>query len=63
HAAKSIATELGYGVGADGFYFEVDEAALTQLQFTAEKLQACVPSIVEKMEDLVTPDGVIKALS
>jgi HD-like signal output (HDOD) protein len=63
HAAKSISTELGYGVGVDGFYFQVDEAALTQLNFTAEKLQACVPTIVEKMDTLVTPEGVIKALS
>lgn len=63
HAAKSIATELGYGVGSDGFYFEVDEAALTKLGFTEEKLQACVPAIVERMDDLVSPDGAIKALS
>jgi HD-like signal output (HDOD) protein len=62
HAAKSIATELGYGVGVDGYYFQVDEAALTDLNFTAGKLQACVPSIVEKMDTLVTPEGVIKAL-
>jgi len=63
HAAKSLATELGYGVGVDGFYFEVDEAALKSLNFTEEKMQACVPAIVERMEDLVTPEGVIKVLS
>lgn len=63
HAAKNLATELGYGVGMDGFYFEVDEAALTSLDFTAEKLQACVPAIVERMDDMVSPDGAIKALS
>ena len=63
HAAKSIATELGYGVGLDGFYFEIDEAALTKLNFTEEKLQACVPTIVERMDDMVSPDGGVKALS
>jgi HD-like signal output (HDOD) protein len=63
HAAKSIATELGYGVGMDGFYFEVDEDSLTKLDFTEEKLQACVPAIVERMDDVVSPDGLIKALS
>ena len=63
HAAKSIATELGYGVGIDGFYFEVDEDALKEMNFTEEALQACMPAIVERMDSLVTPAGVINALS
>ncbi|MEI6035141.1 MAG: HDOD domain-containing protein [Verrucomicrobiae bacterium] len=63
HAAKSIATELGYGIGVDGYYFEVDEAALAEMNFTEESLQACVPAIVERMDALITPEGIIKALS
>jgi HD-like signal output (HDOD) protein len=63
HAAKCLATELGYGVGVDGFFFEVDEEALKNQGFTEVKLQACVPAIVERMEEMVSPDGEIKVLS
>ena len=63
HAAKSIATVIGYGVGIDGFFFEVDEDALKEMNFTEEALQACMPAIVERMDSLVTPAGVINALS
>lgn len=61
HAAKSMTTSLGYGVGADGFYFEVDEVALEKAGFYEEKLQGCVPSIVERMDAMLTPDGEVKA--
>jgi HD-like signal output (HDOD) protein len=63
HAAKNIATQLGYGVGIDGFYFQVDEASLAGLKFSEQDLQACVPTIVERMDSMVTPEGFIKALS
>lgn len=63
HAAKHTSTALGYGVGADGFYYEVDEEALREGGFVEEKLQKCIPLIIERMEELVAPDGTVRALT
>lgn len=62
HAAKSMTITLGYGVGVDGFYFEVDEKSLHEAGFTEEKLESCVPTILDRMDAMITPEGEIKAL-
>jgi HD-like signal output (HDOD) protein len=62
HAAKHLAAQLGYGVGADGFYYEVDEAALEEQHFQEETIQSCIPEVIDRMEQLVAPDLSVKAL-
>lgn len=62
HAGKHLAAQLGYGIGADGFYYEVDEPALEEHKFSEEKLQQTIPEIVTRMEELIAPDLRIKAL-
>ena len=62
HAAKHLAAQLGYGVGADGFYYEVDEPALEEQRFKEEAIQSCIPEVIERMEQLVAPDLSVKAL-
>ena len=59
HAAKHAASQLGYGVGADGYYYEPDEKCLTEAGFTEDQMEAALPEILSSMQRFVAPDGVI----
>ncbi|MDE1171532.1 MAG: HDOD domain-containing protein [Verrucomicrobium sp.] len=53
HAAKHLATLLGYGVGEDGFHTELDEAVLKECGITEELLEELLPSVVKDAEKLI----------
>lgn len=59
HAAKHVATQLGYGVGVDGFYYEPDEAALREAGFSEAEMDAAVPEIVATIQRFISPRGEI----
>jgi HD-like signal output (HDOD) protein len=60
HAAKNVAIELGYGVGADGFYASLDEEALREYAFDEQMLSEAVPAIFERIRRFIDPDGSLK---
>jgi len=62
HAAKNVATELGFGVGADGFYGELDESALQEFGFDEAMLNEAVPEILERVQRFIEPDGRLKGV-
>lgn len=57
HAAKHVATQLGYGVGADGFYCDPDESALEAAGFKDEEMDAAIPEILATIQRFITPEG------
>lgn len=59
HAAKHVATQLGYGVGIDGFYTDPDEAALKAAGFKEEELDAAIPEILVTVQKFISPAGEI----
>jgi HD-like signal output (HDOD) protein len=59
HAAKHLALQLGYGVGSDGFYMELDEDALTRQGFTEEILEESLPDVLESITKYIGSDGQI----
>jgi len=59
HAAKHAASQLGYGVGADGYYYEPDEKCLAEAGFTEDQMEAALPEILSSMQRFVAPDGAI----
>lgn len=60
HAAKHLALQLGYGVGSDGFYMELDEEALTLQGFTAELLEASLADVLDSITRYIGADGQIR---
>jgi HD-like signal output (HDOD) protein len=60
HAAKHVATQLGYGVGVDGFYYEPDEQALCDIGFKDEEMDAAIPEILTTIQKYVSPAGDIR---
>jgi len=58
HAAKHLALCLGTGVGEDGFYTEVDEAALRAHNITPDLLESLLPNVLAVTERLL---GVVRA--
>ena len=60
HAAKHVATQLGYGVGVDGFYYEPDEDALKEVGFNEEEMDAAIPEILTTIQRFITPSGEIR---
>jgi HD-like signal output (HDOD) protein len=59
HAAKHAATQLGYGVGADGYYYEPDEDALREVGFNEAEMDAVIPDVLALMQRFVRPDGAV----
>jgi HD-like signal output (HDOD) protein len=57
HAAKHVATQLGYGVGADGFYCDPDEEALQAAGFKDEEMDAAIPEILATVQRFISPEG------
>ena len=57
HAAKHLATQLGYGVGVDGFYSNPDEQALREAGFREEEMDEAIPDIVASIQRFIRPDG------
>jgi HD-like signal output (HDOD) protein len=57
HAAKHAATQLGYGVGADGFYCDPDEKALEDAGFDEEQMNAAIPGILSTIQRFISPGG------
>jgi HD-like signal output (HDOD) protein len=62
HAAKHLALQLGVGVGSDGFYLEVDEAALAAGGFDDALLEEALPQILTKLQPFIGPDGQIQLI-
>ncbi|MEI8293971.1 MAG: HDOD domain-containing protein [bacterium] len=60
HAAKHLATQLGYGVGVDGFYYEPDEPALAEAGFKDEDMDAAIPEILSTIQKYISPTGQIR---
>jgi HD-like signal output (HDOD) protein len=60
HAAKHVATQIGYGVGVDGFYYEPDEAALKEFGFKEEEMDAAIPEILSTIQRFISPSGEIR---
>jgi HD-like signal output (HDOD) protein len=63
HAAKNVAVEIGFGVGVDGFYAELDEAALQDCGFDEQALTQAVPEILERVQRFIEPDGRLKGVN
>ena len=63
HAAKHVATQIGYGIGVDGFYIELDEPALLECGLTEELLDSEIPEILERVERFLEADGNIKGMT
>jgi HD-like signal output (HDOD) protein len=59
HAAKHVATQLGYGVGVDGFYCDPDEAALKAAGFKEAEMDAAIPEILTTIQKFISPEGEI----
>lgn len=57
HAAKYLATEMGYGVGVDGFYSNPDERALKEAGFCEAEMDAAIPEILVAVQRFIRPDG------
>lgn len=57
HASKNVAVQLGFGVGADGFFANPDEAALQAFGFDERELTAEVPEILTRLQRFIDPDG------
>jgi hypothetical protein len=60
HAAKHVATQLGYGVGVDGFYYEPDEVALKEAGFKDAEMDAAIPEILATVQRFISPTGEIR---
>jgi HD-like signal output (HDOD) protein len=60
HAAKHVATQLGYGVGVDGFYYEPDEVALKEAGFKDAEMDAAIPEILATIQRFISPTGEIR---
>jgi HD-like signal output (HDOD) protein len=59
HAAKHVATQLGYGVGIDGYYTDPDEKALEAAGFKEAELEAAIPEILQTVQRFINPAGEI----
>jgi len=59
HAAKHVATQLGFGVGIDGFYTDPDEQALKAAGFKEAELDAAIPEILSTIQKFISPAGEI----
>jgi HD-like signal output (HDOD) protein len=59
HAAKHVATQLGFGVGIDGFYTDPDEDALKKAGFKEAELDAAIPEILATVQKFISPAGEI----
>lgn len=59
HAAKNLATSLGFGVGEDGFRNEIDEEALSKFGYTPELCESVIPTVVEELQKIADPTGQI----
>jgi HD-like signal output (HDOD) protein len=59
HAAKHVATQLGYGVGVDGFYCDPDEKALNAAGFKEAEMDAAIPEILTTIQKFISPEGEI----
>jgi HD-like signal output (HDOD) protein len=59
HAAKHVATQLGYGVGIDGFYTDPDEEALKAAGFKESEMDAAIPEILATIQKFISPAGEI----
>ncbi len=57
HAAKHLATQLGYGVGVDGFYSNPDESALKDAGFREDEMDAAIPDILTAIQRFIRADG------
>ena len=53
HAAKHLATSLGYGVGEDGFHIELDEELLGEQGISEPMLESILPHVVATTEKLI----------
>jgi HD-like signal output (HDOD) protein len=62
HAAKNAATELGFGVGIDGFYADLDEEALREHGFDEEILQSGMPEVLTRVQRFIDADGRLKGI-
>jgi HD-like signal output (HDOD) protein len=62
HAAKNVGLELGFGVGAEGFYAEPDEIVLQEYGFDETSLNEVVPEILERVQRFIEPDGRLKGI-
>ncbi|MCX6963300.1 MAG: HDOD domain-containing protein, partial [Verrucomicrobia bacterium] len=60
HAAKHVATQIGYGVGVDGFYYEPDEDALKEVGFKDDEMDAAIPEILATIQRFISPSGEIR---
>lgn len=60
HAAKHVATQLGYGVGVDGFYYEPDVEALEAVGFKDGDMESAIPEILATIQKFITPAGDIR---
>jgi hypothetical protein len=59
HASKHVATQLGYGVGIDGYYTDPDEEALKKAGFKEAELDAAIPEILQTIQRFINPAGEI----
>ncbi|MEN9468456.1 MAG: hypothetical protein RL630_189 [Verrucomicrobiota bacterium] len=59
HASKHVATQLGYGVGIDGYYTDPDEEALKRAGFKEAELDAAIPEILQVIQRFINPAGEI----
>jgi len=59
HAAKNTAIQLGFGVGADGYYYDPDEEALNSCGFNEAEMDAAIPEILTAMQRFIRPDGTL----
>jgi HD-like signal output (HDOD) protein len=48
HAAKLLATSFGPGVSEEGFLFEIREDVLNEAGYTADVLEAALPTVLER---------------
>jgi len=59
HAAKNLATNIGVGVGEDGFLNEMNAPLLLEQGYTADFFNSLLPDIVTEMEKIIGSDGVM----
>ena len=63
HAAKKIASDLGFGVGEDGFQKELDEELLTEEGYVPDFFDSLLPNIIEEAEKTTGSEGAASAFS
>ena len=57
HAAKTLAVNIGLGVGEDGFRNELDAPLLLEEGYTADFFSSLLPLIIAETDKIIGSDG------